>query len=132
MPTHRTSAIGDATAQIVALLLDDKAVDRLRTVRRLLRLGEQYGDDRLEVACQRALQFGEPSYMTVKRILTGELDLELTPPAVPTPPAVTFARKASNCSAISLAVMYGTDSPTHPYLTKLRLRHPANPGDLAT
>ena len=92
---HTASAIGDATVQIVTLLLDDTAVDRLRTVGRLLRLGERYGDDRLEAACQRALQFGEPSYMTVKRILTGELDLELTPPAVPTPPAVTFARKAS-------------------------------------
>ena len=32
---------------------------------------------------------------TILRILSGELDLEATPSAVPTPPAITFARKAS-------------------------------------
>ena len=89
------AAIGVATAQIVTLLLDDKAVDRLRTVGRLLRLGERYGDDRLEAACQRALQFGEPSYTTVKRILIEELDLTPAPSIVAAPPATTFARKAS-------------------------------------
>ena len=37
------AAIGAATSQIVTILLDDPAVDRLRTVSRLLRLGERYG-----------------------------------------------------------------------------------------
>jgi transposase len=92
---HTAAVIGVAADQIVTLLLDDKAVDRLRTVGRLLRLGERYGDSRLEAACQRALQFGEPCYATVKRILASELDLASAPPSTATAPATTFVRKAS-------------------------------------
>lgn len=69
-------AIGPATDQIVSTLLADPVIDRLRTAGRLLRLGERYGNERLEAACQRALHFGEPSYLTVKRILMGELDAQ--------------------------------------------------------
>lgn len=63
------NAIGPATSQIVSMLLDDPAVDRLRTVGRLLRLGERCGDERLEAACQRAIAFGEPSYSICQRQL---------------------------------------------------------------
>jgi transposase len=88
------AAIGAATDQIVTTLLDDPAVDRLRTTSRLLRLGERYGDERLEAACQRAVHFGEPSYITVKRILKQGLE---APPVVAstTPPAHTFVRTAA-------------------------------------
>lgn len=89
----KAKAIGQATSQIVAMLLDDPAVDRLRTVGRLLRLGERCGDERLEAACQRALEFGEPGYTTVKRILAENLDVQpAVTPAPPTPPAHTFVR----------------------------------------
>ena len=93
---HSAAAIGVATDHIVSTLLDDPAVDRLRTVGRLLRLGERYGDERLELACQRALQFGEPTYTTVKRILTEGLETEpASPVPATTPPAHTFVRTAS-------------------------------------
>jgi transposase len=93
---NAAAAIGVATDHIVTTLLDDPAVDRLRTAGRLLRLGERYGDERLEVACQRAVQFGEPTYTTVKRILTEGLEAQpaAAPPAA-TPPAHTFVRTAS-------------------------------------
>jgi transposase len=73
---YRTAAaaIGVATSEIVASLLDDPAVDRRYTALRLLRLGERFGDERLEAACRRALQFGEPVYTTVKRILLRGLE----------------------------------------------------------
>lgn len=94
------ATIGVATDHVVATLLDDPVAGalwaRLRTVGRLLRLGERYGDERLELACQRALQFGEPTYTTVKRILTQGLDAQpatATPAA--TPPAQTFVRTAA-------------------------------------
>lgn len=94
----RTAAadIGPATSQIVAGLLDDPVIDRLRTAGRLLRLRERYGDERLEAACERALQFAEPAYATVKRILVNGLDAAGTALSVPaTPaPARTFARTA--------------------------------------
>jgi hypothetical protein len=101
----RTTAasIGPATSQVVNLWLDDPAVDRLRTAGRLLRLGERYGNGALEAACTRALQFDEPAYATVKRILvTGvaETASSVTPPpqapdnAPPPSPAYTYARTA--------------------------------------
>jgi hypothetical protein len=79
----------------VQQLLDDPVVDRLPTAGRRLRLREPYGDARLEAACQRALTFGDPAYLTVKRILTQQLDHQ--PPPAPTPspsPARTFVRTA--------------------------------------
>lgn len=89
------TAIGPATDQIVTTLLADPVVDRLRTVGRLLRLGERYGNERLEAACGRALHYGEPTYLTVKRILMGEWDAQPAVALPPSPPtAYHFARRA--------------------------------------
>lgn len=90
------SAIGPATSEVVTTLLADPAVDRLRTAGRLLRLRERYDDASLEAACGRAVQFAEPAYATVKRILVGGLD-HPTAASVPvlSPPARTFARSAT-------------------------------------
>jgi hypothetical protein len=86
-------AIGPSVVEIVNRLLDDKAVDRLRTVGRLLKLRETFGEERLEAACQRALHFDDPTYKTVKRILKENLDAEPLPgDAEPAPPAKTFVR----------------------------------------
>jgi hypothetical protein len=64
-------------------------------VRRLLRLREQVGDDRLEAACNRALRFDEVSYKTVKQILKQRLEAETDSPATPdVPPAQRFVRGA--------------------------------------
>ena len=86
--------IGPATCQIVEIYLADPVVDRLPTVGRLLRLQEQYGPNRLEAACVRALAFGDPNYRTIKQIL--EKGLEQAPsPAIPvSPPATSFVRSA--------------------------------------
>jgi transposase len=66
--------IGSATSQLVKAMLDDPALDRLPSAARLVRLSRQFGNHRLEAACQRAAQFGEESYRTVKNILVKELD----------------------------------------------------------
>jgi len=89
------SAIGPATSAVVTALLADPAVDRLRTAGRLVRLGERYDAASLEAACARAVQFAEPSYATVKRILVGGLDKTVAPAPTPNPPARTFARSAA-------------------------------------
>lgn len=87
--------IGLATTALVGRLLADPVVDRLSMVRRLLRLREQVGDERLEAACDRALRFDEVSYKTVKRILAQGLESEGNVPAVPeVPPAQRFVRGA--------------------------------------
>jgi hypothetical protein len=88
--------IGPATSQVVAELLADPVVDRLHTTRRLLGLRERYGDEHLEAACAKALQFAEPAYVTIKRILVSGLELEPAPATtVPATAARTFARSAA-------------------------------------
>jgi hypothetical protein len=86
--------IGPATREVVEALLGDGVIDRRRTVLRLLRLREAYGDARLERACARALRFDTANYLTVKRILKGELDQQEPSAPAPAAPARTFVRNA--------------------------------------
>lgn len=90
--------IGPATTQIVQTLLDDPVIDRLPTVGRLLRLRTRFGDARLEAACQRALTFDDPTYKTVKRILTEGLDTQPLNPSTepPVSAARTFVRSVAD------------------------------------
>lgn len=89
------SDIGPATRQVVDQLLSDPVIDRRRTVLRLLRLREPYGDARLEAACRRAVRFDTASYVTVKRILQEGLDQEEAPAPAPPAPAQAFVRSVS-------------------------------------
>lgn len=87
------SRIGPATRLTVERLLDDRVVDPLPKVRRLLQLVDSCGEERLEAACQRALAHDDPAYMTVKRILAQRLDAQAAPNLpLPMLPATTFAR----------------------------------------
>jgi transposase len=86
--------IGPATRDVVETILGDGVIDRRRTVLRLLRLREPYGDERLERACARALRFDTASYLTVKRILHQDLDQQEQPALAPVAPARTFVRNA--------------------------------------
>ena len=58
-----------ACGALVDELLSVNALFRLRQAQGVLRLGQRYGDDRLEAACRRAIEAGDPSYKTVKGIL---------------------------------------------------------------
>ncbi len=91
---ERAARIGPATRQVVDILLDHRPEDRLRTAGRVLKLGEQFGPQRLEAACRRALRFDDPAYMTIKLILQQGLDAEELPATDPAPSAFTFARSA--------------------------------------
>ena len=98
-------------------------VDRLHTARRLLGLRERYGDVRLEAACAKAVQFAEPAYVTIKRILVSGLEAEPAPAgAVPAPPARTFARSAAELLGhLFGGVRMELRHQLTPHLTKLRL-----------
>lgn len=96
-PTYCRQAaarLGPATSQVVETLLDDRPLDRLRSVQAILRLEETVGAERLEAACARALHFGDFSYRRIKGILNAALDREPLPDAAPPTPArqYTFAR----------------------------------------
>ncbi len=86
--------IGGATLQVVQTLLADPVIDRLPTVGRLLRLGQKFGSQRLELACERALYFDDPAYKTVKRILTQGLECGPLPAHEVASAATAFVRSA--------------------------------------
>jgi hypothetical protein len=90
--------VGPATQAVVDQLLNERPLDRLRSVQAILRLQETVGRQRLEAACARALYFGDNSYRRIKGILNAALDREPLPdaPAVPSEPtAFRFARAAT-------------------------------------
>ena len=87
-------AVGPALSKIVQDLLDDPVLYRLPTAGRLVRLGKRFGTERLEAAAQRALLFEDPSYKTIKRILSLGLEQAEAPTPLSLPPATTFARTA--------------------------------------
>jgi transposase len=79
------SEIGLATEQVVQELLDDRPLDRLRSVQAILRLEQSVGSGRLEAACARALFFGDGTYRRIKQILNADLDREPLPDQGPDP-----------------------------------------------
>lgn len=87
--------VGPSTLQVVEQLLNDRPLDRLRTVQAILRLEESVGGKRLEAACARALFFGDIRYRQIKNILNAALDCEPLPEAQLTLPLqnFVFARK---------------------------------------
>ena len=92
--TQKAKCLGPAASEIVTALLADAVMDRMRTAGRLVALVDRYAASRVEAACARALSFGDPSYVTVKRILSQGLD-EIAPAAAALPVAATefvFAR----------------------------------------
>jgi len=92
---QQASDIGPATQEVVDRLLDHRPEDRLRSVGRLLRLGERFSPKRLEASCARALRFDDATYTTIKRILEEGLDTETPPSVDPPPPALVFVRQAA-------------------------------------
>jgi hypothetical protein len=69
---------------VVGELLRDGALHHLRSAQGVLGLAERHGASRLELACRRAIDVGDPGYRTVKGILVAGTESEgiaQTPPA---------------------------------------------------
>ena len=71
---RRPRRLGRRRLSVVERLFANRVLDHLRAAQGLLRLGDQYSRDRLEAACSRALNFGTPTYRTIKQILKDGLD----------------------------------------------------------
>jgi transposase len=65
----QAALVGEACETLVGDLLSINALFRLRQAQGVLRFAQKYGDGRLEAACRRAIDAGDPSYKTVKGIL---------------------------------------------------------------
>jgi len=66
---ERASEIGTACRQVVDELLEVNALFRLRAAQGVLGLADKHGPVRLDAACARAIEVGDPSYRTIKGIL---------------------------------------------------------------
>ena len=86
--------IGPETTCIVQTLLDHPILDRLHTAGLLVQLAKKYSPERVEAACKKALEYGDPSYKTVKGILQKGLEKQNVPIPVELPPATTFVRSS--------------------------------------
>jgi transposase len=76
---------GPKTAEVAATILGRHPEAGRRACLGLLRMGERYGNARLEAACGRALAIGNPTYKSVEAILKNGLDkVELTKEVEPT------------------------------------------------
>ena len=78
---QRLSTAGPATEEFIRTLLN-RAVHPVHCYRSLLGLGRQYGAERLEAACQRALDYGACRYPSVASILKNQLDSQLRIPPI--------------------------------------------------
>ena len=76
---------GPATATVIDELLGVNAMHRLRSCQGILGLAKKHTSTRLEAACLRAIEVGDPTYRTIKGILAA--GTETTPEAAPTPPS---------------------------------------------
>jgi hypothetical protein len=65
----RASELGPSVVELVGLLLEPNVLHRLRAAQGALGLAEKYGAERLDAACRRAIDVGDPGYRTVKGIL---------------------------------------------------------------
>jgi len=72
----KATSIGLNTVNAISKILDQKIFieQTYNSCLGLLRLGDKYGNDRLEAACQRALLGSRVTYMMVKSILERNLD----------------------------------------------------------
>jgi len=68
--------------------LEINALHRLRSAQGIIGLADRHGVDRLDAACARAIEVGDPSYRTVKGILVAGTEQAGRPAVVaPTAPA---------------------------------------------
>jgi transposase len=75
---RQAAGIGPACEQVIAGLLAENALYRLRAAQGVLGLADRHDPGRLETACATAITAGDPSYRTIKGILaagteTGQL-----------------------------------------------------------
>ena len=69
---------GPATAALAAAIMEGRTHPQqgFRSCLGVMRLGKEYGPQRLEAACARSLHFGDTRYRRIKEILRAGLDRE--------------------------------------------------------
>jgi len=77
----QAAQIGPACQQVIGGLLTDNALYRLRSAQGVIGLADKHNPSRLEAACAKATEAGDPSYRTIKGILAAGTERDDFPPA---------------------------------------------------
>jgi hypothetical protein len=77
----QATGLGPHVAAVVHGLLEHNALHRLRSAQGILGLADKHGAERVDAACRRATEVGDPSYRTIKGILAA--GTEADPAAIP-------------------------------------------------
>jgi transposase len=77
----RAAEIGPACTQVIDGLLEINALFRLRAAQGVLGLADKHSSTRVEAACAKAINVGDPSYRTIKGILVAGVETDPPPPA---------------------------------------------------
>jgi len=75
---RKANEFGTNTALVISRLLHEEPIRNLRSAQNVLRLGERFESHRLELACERAVHFGNYTYHGIKNILTQNMDTQKT------------------------------------------------------
>ncbi len=89
---RQAAAIGPACEQVIAGLLADNALYRLRSAQGVVGLAGRHDHGRLEAACAKALAAGDPSYRTIRGILAAGAERDALPAAAGDGGAAAFLR----------------------------------------
>lgn len=85
---RRAAELGPAVSELVNALLEGSApLHRLRAAQGVVGLADKHSAERLDAACRRAIDVGDPGYRTVKGILAAgtehDDEVEAVPPSAP-------------------------------------------------
>jgi len=84
----RAGELGPDVAAVVEDLMAVNALHRLRSCQGVIGLADKHSAERLNAACRRALEVGDPTYRTVKGILAAGTETQTsTEPEPPVAPA---------------------------------------------
>jgi hypothetical protein len=112
---RQAAAVGPACEQVIAGLLTDNALYRLRSAQGVIGLADRHDPSRLEAACAKALAAGDPSYRTVKGILAAGAERDAPPATAGDGGAAAFLRgPASFANVIPLPGTITSDDAVRP------------------
>ena len=84
----RAAELGSSVHELVEGLLADGALYHLRAAQGVVGLADKHGATRLDAACHRAIEVGDPEYRTVRGILTAGTEHDgIEQPTAPSAPA---------------------------------------------
>jgi transposase len=110
----QAAGIGPACEQVIAGLLADNALYRLRSAQGVIGLAGRNDPARLEAACAKALAAGDPSYRTIKGILAAGTENGALPAAAGDGGAAAFLRGPASFANIIPMPGTVTSDAVHP------------------